>query len=124
MAAQGEYIGLLNFMRGYALATCLLTFTIFTIGTKWYRSLSLTAVWLLFLCLLLVLLLANGVGRGWLEAADVQLVTAGTWLVVGTAFLIFVLAFVRDAVKASPKMMEERQRSAHRASSNRPANRV
>lgn len=119
IAASGEWTGLLNTARGLALGACLTTWFIFSIGTRWYRSLSLTAVWCLFSGLSAVLLLANGLGRGYFAREDIELVTAGVWLFVTGLFVLFIVAFVVDAIRAHPKLMEERQRHA-----NKPANRV
>lgn len=111
--------GLLNFSRGYALTLCLLVWFTYSVGTKWWRSLGLSAIWCLFSGFTAVLLLANGIGHEWFAKVDVLTLTAYIWLFVGTLFLIFLVSFIAEQFRKRPNLLDERER--HR---NKPSNRV
>lgn len=109
----------LNFARGFALTMSLIVWFTYSVGTKWYRSYGLTAIWCLFSGLTAVLLLANGIGHQWITRENTQVVTTCVWFFVGTLFLIFLVSFIAEQFRSHPNLLDERER--HR---NKPVNRV
>ena len=89
--------------RWYAFGMIVLAAVVFLTGTKWWRTLTLVMTALLFLSLVIVLVHGLVAAAGLYPPEWRPWIVVGQWAFIGTVFLLWAIAFVREQFRCAPR---------------------